>query len=209
MRLLSRSLLMVCCLAGVLWMLNLAIVPRVPAGHGGAGGEPVATENGDVNCDGGVDLSDAVHILNYLFRGGEEPCAVAQEPGDLDEVVAELRELRNTVAACCPRWPPRPGDIVNLQVVLGLLEGSSTQTLITVPEDKWLVITDSRFLNVHLLEVRNGEIERKPNTQNGGRFSSPVGLTFAPGSELAVTSRSGNDLAPGELVELIGYFADP
>ena len=30
-------------------------------------------KNGDCNGNGTVDLADAIYILTYLFRGGEEP----------------------------------------------------------------------------------------------------------------------------------------
>ncbi len=32
--------------------------------------------NGDCNSDGGVDISDAVYLLTYLFSGGNEPGAI-------------------------------------------------------------------------------------------------------------------------------------
>lgn len=32
--------------------------------------------NGDVNCDGRVDLGDAVYTLNYLFKNGPPPCGL-------------------------------------------------------------------------------------------------------------------------------------
>ncbi len=36
----------------------------------GAANEPVATQNGDTNGDGSIDISDAVHLLIFLFTGG-------------------------------------------------------------------------------------------------------------------------------------------
>lgn len=30
---------------------------------------------GDSNCDGGVNVGDAVYIINYVFKGGDAPCA--------------------------------------------------------------------------------------------------------------------------------------
>jgi hypothetical protein len=35
------------------------------------GGEVVG--NGDVNADGGLDLSDAIYLLSFLFQGGPSP----------------------------------------------------------------------------------------------------------------------------------------
>lgn len=39
----------------------------------------VANRNGDVNGDGKLDLADAVYFLSWLFEGGPEPVALAQE----------------------------------------------------------------------------------------------------------------------------------
>lgn len=36
---------------------------------------------GDNDCNGQVDIGDAVYLLNYIFAGGPEPCA--QQQGDL------------------------------------------------------------------------------------------------------------------------------
>jgi hypothetical protein len=35
---------------------------------------------GDANCDGSVNVSDAVHIINYVFVGGNPPSPM--EAGD-------------------------------------------------------------------------------------------------------------------------------
>ena len=44
----------------------------------------LAQLNGDVNADAGRDLSDAVYLLNYIFRGGPAPRALACEPAAVD-----------------------------------------------------------------------------------------------------------------------------
>jgi len=56
-----------------------------------AGGGAVATQNGDTNGDGSRDITDAVYLLSWLFQGGAEPVAIAQEGGN-DEAIEELRE---------------------------------------------------------------------------------------------------------------------
>jgi len=40
----------------------------------------VAVVNGDVNADGGRDISDAIYIINYLFAGGRAPVPLGCEP---------------------------------------------------------------------------------------------------------------------------------
>jgi hypothetical protein len=47
-------------------------VARSPDVHAGGAG-PVASQNGDVNGDGELNLSDAIYLLNALFRGGPQP----------------------------------------------------------------------------------------------------------------------------------------
>lgn len=41
-----------------------------------AEGNLTATKNGDTNGDGGVDISDAVYLLSYLFSGGAEIASI-------------------------------------------------------------------------------------------------------------------------------------
>ena len=39
-------------------------------------GVKTAKQNGDINGDGRVDISDAISLLNYLFSGGEPPVQI-------------------------------------------------------------------------------------------------------------------------------------
>jgi len=61
-------------------------IPKAHAGGPSAGG---ALLNGDANCNGTVDMSDAILMLNWLFLGGNRPCPLA-DPPHLVERVAEL-----------------------------------------------------------------------------------------------------------------------
>ena len=90
------------------------------------GGEPTAEENGDVNGDGGRDLTDAIYMLSWLFRGGPGPVplARAQEGGGLSPEQEEIFEHLGMVdlpvddAGNTVRTLRVTG--VNLQVVNGL-----------------------------------------------------------------------------------------
>lgn len=50
---------------------------------------------GDVNCDGGVDLADAVYILNWLFLGGPALCPIPNGA----ELRAQIAELEGALDA--------------------------------------------------------------------------------------------------------------
>ena len=52
----------------------------------GGGGVPVG--NGDVNGDGGIDISDAVYTLTWLYMGGDAP--VPYESSKLLERIVQL-----------------------------------------------------------------------------------------------------------------------
>jgi len=59
-----------------------------------AGGEiPRGSQNGDVNGDSMLDMSDAVYLLIHLFNGGPEPIACA----DSDEIWEEVRAIEGEV----------------------------------------------------------------------------------------------------------------
>lgn len=58
----------------------------VNAEGGGAGITP--SGNGDVNCDGAINISDASYLLGWLFLGSDAPCAFP-EPGLEDERIAK------------------------------------------------------------------------------------------------------------------------
>jgi hypothetical protein len=46
----------------------------------GAGSQPAALENGDINGDWSIDLSDPIYLFNYLFTGGPAPVPLACLP---------------------------------------------------------------------------------------------------------------------------------
>jgi hypothetical protein len=52
-----------------------------PAVNADCPGEPgTPCNNGDVNADGELNISDAVYLLKYLFLGGPEPLGISSEP---------------------------------------------------------------------------------------------------------------------------------
>jgi hypothetical protein len=224
MRLLKLSALLVLVVFSGIGFLALFAVRSLPAsGIGGAGGQ-VASQNGDVNCDGRLDITDPILVLEHLFRGGQEPCAFAQGGPGFPEVVEQLERLNGSAttlvgqldAVLSSKWPPRPQDIVNLRVTQ-----SSNPFPFTVPVDRFLIVTDlstftagsSEVSILELQERRGGEnvtkiqLRRRPTLSSETtvrgvdplQWHSPVGLVFSPGSEV---------IAVGDLpFELVGYLA--
>ena len=81
-------------------VLLLKVPNALAEGEGGAASCP-ALENGNVNGDAGVDLSDAVSLLSYLFLGGIEP--VPRYVADYDchvPVQAELAACQVQASVC-------------------------------------------------------------------------------------------------------------
>ena len=58
-----------------------------------AGGGLTAEQNGDVNGDARLDMSDAIYLLLHIFRDGPGPVALADSP-ELLERVARLEEMK-------------------------------------------------------------------------------------------------------------------
>lgn len=73
--------------------LLFAVWREVSAVAQGAGADPVATTNGDTNGDGDRTIVDAVYLLEWLFRGGPAPVAIAQDGGLSGDEVALLKEI--------------------------------------------------------------------------------------------------------------------
>lgn len=93
----SRKLAVLFVAAGCFLALSaLTRGRRLPAAPNQAAAPALS---GDVNCDGQLNIGDPVHLLQYLFLGGPEPC-VAQVGGDccaaleakLDRVIAALED---------------------------------------------------------------------------------------------------------------------
>jgi len=220
MRLLKLSALTAALLLIAFGLSVLSSLRDVPA-HGQDGqGEETATRNGDVNCDGTLNISDPVYLIQYLFQRGPEPCALAEEPG-LTDVVQQLEALKGTAAGILQqmeassrsKWPPRPEDIVNLAV-----EQRPWDRVYPVPDDKFLVITDITFVaysesppSLELYELQGDQktlkitLAERPAANGEGptiktvEYHSPVGLVFAPGSIVGATA--------SRAFTLVGYLA--
>lgn len=81
-------------LVGVLALSRLSVNSQA--------GPPQASRNGDIDCDGQLTIGDPIRLLNYLFSGGPEPCAIAQDGGgDLSAVTAALERIADKLDGPC------------------------------------------------------------------------------------------------------------
>ena len=86
-----KRLLLTFCLVVLLFVLG-RVWNAVAASSGQGAGVatcPAGTVNGNVNGDTQLDISDAVYLLNFLFSGGQDPCAIAG-----GGIPTELEQLR-------------------------------------------------------------------------------------------------------------------
>jgi hypothetical protein len=192
MRLLRKlsqvTALLLCTIVG----LSLLRIARTPALAGPEGG-PAAARNGDVNCDGQLDISDSISILNWLFSDGSEPCAIAQPDTCCEDVREEVAALRSTVDTLLGRVPGAQ-DIVNHSGLIPGGPGGDTRPVFTVPGDRWLVMTSLTYpmnYNVAFYQVINGESTElaldQTHTSGGHRtFGWSTGLPLPPGTEITV-----------------------
>lgn len=199
---------------GVACLMLCRSFSSIQSSPGRGGGGPTTTLNGDVNCDGEVDISDPVYTLLWLFADGEQPCAFAQEPeNSCDQVIEEVRALQDLIETTRPGWPPRPDRIVTVSQTH---RNSQDQTpILDVPADRWLVVTGfyaldasvipSPFISVDLLERdADGNVTGKIHTPSYQAWSDTTGVAFKPGSTLLFSSGwSWSHL------QLSGYFAEP
>ena len=184
--------------------------------------EQCVTKNGDVNADGHIDTSDAVDILGHIFHADPAELLPICDSNSLccAELLDEITALRADVSANKPAWPPPPELIVN--VVFGVVfpapgQPRSPVTVFTVPEDKWLIVTDidittlntTGTLRWNLLEDAGGELTAKRSTVSGNHpvqsFTSTVGIPFSPGSKVVA---NGLSTGPSVSFTLVGYLTD-
>ena len=97
---------------------------------------------------------------------------------------------------------PHPAQILNL-VVAAERYGDGEQVLLTVPADRWLVVTDVdggdfKARTAMLSERAGGKIEQKLAVTE--RYSSSVGVAFRPGSSVVLANGNWG------IANLTGYY---
>jgi hypothetical protein len=214
MQLLKRMALVSMLLVNLVVLLGVLTLRAFP-GSGRGGGEVRAAKNGDVNCDGRLNLADPVYLLQYLFNDGADTCAFAQEdPGpccaELSSALAALQARMDAVASRVPT----PTDIVAVDGKLRYPADGGTVTLLKVPDDKWFVLTSFAFsesVPPRIVLRANGqdtEVPMAPQAYGTGLFTWTTGVAFPPGSEVAASRGAHfNPPMPFEIsFHINGYF---
>ena len=193
MRIFKQALASMAILVLALVALNLVRLGQVPAQVG----PPVALRNGDVDCDGQINISDPLVLLNWLFGTGQEPCAIAQTDACCTELRAEVAKLAARV--------PGPRDLVAFTAV-SKWQNSRHQPFYKVPEDRWFVLTELLFIGasapvpdlVKITEQEQSKVDTPPVRGlqlAGSAYTWSSGISFPPGTELALT----NPIGPGDI----------
>ena len=165
--------------------VGLILVLVLVAGGGRLIAQNAATQSGDANGSGSVDIGDVVYLLSYLFHGGPEPVALAGP----------------TPVATSPL--PAPQDIVFVESsdVGGAVVVQATETHVaySVPSDSWFVMTSLQFsatavsasgcslstsLAHDLYELESSGVEELVIHAGGLQWERATGVVFGPGSEI-------------------------
>ena len=87
----------------------LGVIAHQLVAIAGGGAVPTADQNGDVNGDARLDMSDAIYLLLHIFRNGPQPVALADSPEVLDRVSALESAFVGTVSAYAGTSDNLPG----------------------------------------------------------------------------------------------------
>jgi hypothetical protein len=183
MRVLKTLALVTLLLSNAVLLLALLSLRKIGSNAAVGQAEPRPVRNGDVNCDGKLDITDPIATLRWLFNDGEEPCAfAANEPSDLDIVLDRIEDLR---AELIERLPPSGDEIV---VLTGMGDECPQGTdVYTVPDDKEFWLTTFQAVKgfggeFTLREIGERRVTRWPATRE--LLTVPHGIPFAPGSRV-------------------------
>lgn len=192
MHLLKRAALSLVLLILALVALNLMRFSFAPPQARSQGAEPVAIRNGDVDCDGQINITDPLVILNWLFANGPEPCAIAQTDTCCESLHAEIASIRATVASLAARIPS-PQDLITVTESPLVFTSAATRVFVEVPEGKRFVLTSlsiqnngARIVPVALLNGTPIEIVGGLDVKVQGLRTWTSGLALPLGADLAV-----------------------
>ncbi|MBI4601509.1 MAG: hypothetical protein HY721_06040 [Planctomycetes bacterium] len=215
MRLFKQALLSMALLVVTLVTLSLVRLGRTPAQVNPAGEGQVVVRNGDVDCDGQINITDPIITLNWLFGDGPEPCAIAQSDTCCTELRQEVATLRAAVETLASRVPG-PGDIVTLRGTIRFTVSGTTKTIVDVPEGRRFVVTSYAWLNTggpsrpRLVSVIDGKSTEIP--AGFGEGHTPLekwtsGFAFPAGADVGLTMQLFDATPYDADFYLNGYFS--
>ena len=182
MKLLKASALMALLLVCAILMLGVLSLRIQPVR-----GAKTTEINGDVNCDGKLDITDAIYILEWKFLGGPDPCAIALEPGILDRLNAlgdKVTALQTSLNSLADRVPS-PANIVAIERKLDYPAQGGSVLIYEVPDNYWFVLTSIGGLRgggVPYIKAIDGQSDMKiVGNYQSGVWST--GQAFPPGTK--------------------------
>jgi len=100
-----RLVVVLCVFAAGVWLGRVWEEHRALA-EPAAAGSPYATLNGDTNGDGMRDITDAVHLLLWLFASGPEPATIVPPDRFTDNGDGTINDSQTGLV-----WLQRPVDV--------------------------------------------------------------------------------------------------
>lgn len=213
MRILVRSILSLVLVILALVTLNLIRFTLSPRAARSQGVEPIVVRNGDVDCDGEINITDPIVTLNWLFGNGPEPCAIAQTDSCCTELRDDVAALRASLEVLAARIPS-PDDLVTLNSTIRF-ELNETKIIVDVPDDKRFIVTSfaasATGLPAKLVNVVQGNAtdftDGYPSGLNSRLHLWPSGFALPLGADVALRGTATSALPSDVTYFLTGYLA--
>lgn len=186
MRMLKQAVLTAGLFLIALIALNLVRMRLTPA-QAPQPGTGESARSGDTNCDGKIDITDPIIVLNWLFGDGPEPCAIAQADTCCESLQEEVASLRATVESLAARIPG-PESIVSIRTPF-VFSSPGTRIVVEVPAGKRLIVT---YLDMVLTQTGEGNKETFVSVLENTSTELPTGVgTWPSGVVLPVGASLG------------------
>jgi hypothetical protein len=159
---------------------------------------PLSTrQNGDVNGDESLDIGDAIYLLQYIFRGGPGPVALADSP----ELLARVDELEDANARDSELLVELQEQIDLLRsdvVALVAAQAINTDDIADLSANPAGGLSDEQFEMLAHMSIEQLAVDGDGNTAKAIRF---IGVNVQVVNGTDSTDGDGNGL--GNLI--VGY----
>lgn len=213
MPILVRSILSLVLVILALVTVNLVRFTLSPREARSQGADPISVRNGDVDCDGQINITDPIVTLNWLFGTGPEPCAIAQTDACCTELREDVAAIRASLEVLSARIPS-PDELVTLNSTVRF-ESNETKTILDVPDDKRFVVTSfasiATGLPAKLVNVVQGNAteftDGYPSGLNSRLHLWPSGFALPLGADVALQGTASSPLPSDVTYFLTGYLS--